>query len=139
MSRGARVLDLCLLAYPRARRRRDGAYLRDLALDLATVQGTPRQALSLLRGGLRARLSSRVGVVAAGASVALGLAVVVAVLVGPSESQVEARSCEVAAAGGCEELARISDSFERRGWECVATERVVERRRVVDLECRTGS
>jgi hypothetical protein len=30
-----RLLDLCLLAYPRARRERDRAYLRDLALDLA--------------------------------------------------------------------------------------------------------
>jgi hypothetical protein len=51
-----RLLDLCLRAYPRARRERDRAYLRDLALDLAERDGVARQALSLLIGGLRDRV-----------------------------------------------------------------------------------
>lgn len=53
-----RLLDLCLLAYPRARRERDRDYLRDLALDLAEGQGLMRQAGSLLLGGLRERVAS---------------------------------------------------------------------------------
>jgi hypothetical protein len=51
-----RLLDLCLLAYPRARRQRDRDYLRDLALDLAETQGLRRQAWSLLVGGLGERI-----------------------------------------------------------------------------------
>jgi hypothetical protein len=60
-----RLLDLCLLAYPRARRERDRDYLRDLALDLAETQGVLPQAWSLLAGGLRERaegLATRVAV-----------------------------------------------------------------------------
>jgi hypothetical protein len=54
-----RLLALCLLAYPRARRERDRDYLRDLALDLAEAQGVRRQALSLLAGGVRERIAVR--------------------------------------------------------------------------------
>jgi hypothetical protein len=50
-----RLLDLCLLAYPRASRRRDRDYLRDLALELAERHGFARQAVSLLLGGARER------------------------------------------------------------------------------------
>jgi hypothetical protein len=53
------LLDLCLLAYPRARRAADRDFLRDLALDLAETQGFPRQAWSLLGGGLRERIQDR--------------------------------------------------------------------------------
>jgi hypothetical protein len=53
-----RLLELCLLAYPRARRERDRAYLRDLALDLAESDGLARQALSLLLGGLKDRIAA---------------------------------------------------------------------------------
>ena len=54
-----RLLDLCLLAYPRARRDSDRAYLRDLALDLAEgSHGLARQALSLLLGGLSDRIQA---------------------------------------------------------------------------------
>jgi hypothetical protein len=53
-----RLLELCLLAYPRARRERDRAYLRDVALDLAESHGLARQALSLLLGGLRDRIAA---------------------------------------------------------------------------------
>jgi hypothetical protein len=51
-----RLLELCLLAYPRAVRRRDAVYLRDLALDLGASHGTGRQAGSLLIGGMRERI-----------------------------------------------------------------------------------
>jgi hypothetical protein len=51
-----RLLDLCLLAYPRRHRRRDGAYLRDLALELSEAWGLGPQALSLLRAGLGERI-----------------------------------------------------------------------------------
>jgi hypothetical protein len=51
------LLDVCLLAYPRQRRERDGEHLRDLALDLSASHGVAREALSLLRGGLAARWS----------------------------------------------------------------------------------
>jgi hypothetical protein len=54
-----RLLDLCLLAYPRTRRAADRDYLRDLALDLAEAQGLPRQVWSLLAGGLRERIELR--------------------------------------------------------------------------------
>jgi hypothetical protein len=53
----SRVLSLCLLAYPRPLRRRDGDELLDLAQDLAARNGTAREALGLLRGGLVERLS----------------------------------------------------------------------------------
>src|SRR5687767_483721 len=55
----ARLLDLCLLAYPRACRARDRDFLRDLALDLAETQGSLRQAWSLLGGGVRERIELR--------------------------------------------------------------------------------
>lgn len=51
-----RLLDLCLLAYPRPRRERDRDYLRDLSLDLSETYGVRRQALSLVRGGLTERM-----------------------------------------------------------------------------------
>jgi hypothetical protein len=53
-----RLLDLCLLAHPRARRERDRVYLRDLALELAERDGLGRRALSLLRGRLRVRIAA---------------------------------------------------------------------------------
>ena len=43
-----RLLDLCLLAYRRARRERDRDYLRDLALDFAETHSLAHEALSLL-------------------------------------------------------------------------------------------
>jgi hypothetical protein len=50
-----RLLELCLLAYPRAHRARDREFLRDLALDLGASRGYARQAASLLLGGLAER------------------------------------------------------------------------------------
>lgn len=51
----AGLLDLCLLAYPRAVRVRDGEQLRELAADLAVDHGSLREAVGLLRGGLAER------------------------------------------------------------------------------------
>ena len=67
-----RFLRLCLLAYPRASRERDGGYLRDLALELAEGSSVLRQAVSLLRDGLleRVRGRRRRAVLVAGVSVA---------------------------------------------------------------------
>ena len=95
-----RLIDLCLLAYPRARRERDRAYLRDLALDLAESHGLARQALSLLLGGLSDRIEAarKAASVRAGSWIrrALVAAFVLAALafaangvVGTSESEVE--------------------------------------------------
>lgn len=54
-----KLLDLCLLAYSRARRERDGELLRSLAAELADEHGIAREAWGLLRGGVRARLADR--------------------------------------------------------------------------------
>ena len=72
-----RWLARCLLAYPKARRERDGDYLLDLALELGETSGLRRQALSLLRGGLleRVRGVRRRAVVVVGVGVAALLAV----------------------------------------------------------------
>jgi hypothetical protein len=71
-----RLLDLCLLAYPRQRRTRDGAHLHDLASELAASNGVAREAFGLLRGGLAARWGDRrrrrrrVAIIAVAATVA---------------------------------------------------------------------
>jgi len=49
------MLNLCLQAYPRAVRARDGKHLRELATDLAGDHGFLREAFGLLRGGLAER------------------------------------------------------------------------------------
>ncbi len=138
-----RLIGVCVLAYPRARRRRDGDYLRDLALELAQDHGVVRQALSLLLGGLRERVALRRTTFALAASVAvLGVASVVSVtLVGSSEREVEAHSCETrgSVGDGCAEIERLAASRERQGWDCTSRERLVDGRRLVDLECRTVS
>jgi hypothetical protein len=54
-----RLLELCLLAYPRAGRNRDREFLRDLALDLGANHGFARQAISLLLGGLNERIHTK--------------------------------------------------------------------------------
>jgi hypothetical protein len=50
-----RLVGLCLLAYPREVRARDGEHLRDLALELADDHGVLHEAFGLFRGGLRER------------------------------------------------------------------------------------
>jgi hypothetical protein len=49
------MLRICLLAYPRELRERDGAELNDLALELADDHGIAREGLGLLWGGWRER------------------------------------------------------------------------------------
>ncbi len=51
-----RVLGLCVRAYPRSRRERDGDYLRDLALELSEGHGVRREIGSPLRNGLADRV-----------------------------------------------------------------------------------
>jgi len=55
------LLRLCLHAYPRARRARDGEVLCDLAGELSAGRGVAREALGLLRGGLAARAGELAG------------------------------------------------------------------------------
>lgn len=118
-----RLLDLCVLAYPRARRRADREYLRDLALDLAERHGTARQAASLLRGGIgerftgfrrraaaraRATWSKRAAVGSAAATV---LAIAATVSIGPASGigeavEVEREVCEYSDAPGRAAVAR---------------------------------
>ena len=89
-----RLLALCLCAYPRSRRDRDGGYLLDLALELAAESGVRRQAVSLVSGGLleRARGVRRGPALLAGAVVAATLAVG-GVAATAEEVEVEVQSC----------------------------------------------
>jgi len=71
-----RLVDLCLLAYPRAVRARDGEHLRELAADLAADHGFLREAFGLVRGGLaerRRQSQTRPAVVAVGAATLVAL------------------------------------------------------------------
>jgi hypothetical protein len=122
-----RLLDLCLLAYPRACRRRDRDYLRDLALELADRQGLARQATSLLLGGVRERAagarrrSRRIGAVSmVGLALAFGALAVSAAA--PGTHEVDRFACAASTAGGrssCAAQARsLVASRERAGWRC---------------------
>jgi hypothetical protein len=122
-----RLLDLCLLAYPRACRRRDRDYLRDLALELAERQGLARQARSLLLGGVRERAGGarrrrrRIGAASlAGLALAFGALAVSAGARGTHE--VDRFACAASTAGGgsgCAAQARsLVSSRERAGWRC---------------------
>lgn len=139
-----RLLDLCLLAYPRARRERDRAYLRDLALDLAESHGLARQALSLLLGGLRDRIEAgswiRRALVASFVLAVLALAA--NGLVGTPESdgerihEVEQFACD---AGGCPDTRRLVAARERGGWDCKTRRRAHQGRYSTSWECTRGS
>jgi hypothetical protein len=120
-----RLLDLCLLAYPRACRHRDRDYLRDLALELANRQGLARQAVSLLLGGLRERVvgagrwTRRIGAASlVGFALAFGALAVSAGAQGDHE--VERFACVASGGGrGCAAQARsVVLSHERAGWRC---------------------
>lgn len=140
-----RLLDLCLLAYPRARRERDRDYLRDLALDLAETQGMLRQAWSLLVGGIRERIEVRRRAPGAGLK-GLVKRIVIACLAlaalafaatglivseggdGEAVSEVEHFVCHDtqepsskrhrAPSSGCGETERFIAARERAGWDC---------------------
>jgi hypothetical protein len=143
-----RLLDLCLLAYPRARRERDRDYLRDLALDLAETQGVLRQAWSLLAGGLRARIevprrapgaglrrSVKRIVVACFALAALAFAATGLIVSerggGAAVSEVDHFVCQYmqeppskrqrapsSGGSGCGETERLIAARKRAGWDC---------------------
>ena len=71
-----RLVGLCLLAYPRAVRARDGEHLRGLAAELAADHGILREAFGLVRGGLaerRRQSRTRRAVVAVGAATFVAL------------------------------------------------------------------
>jgi hypothetical protein len=143
-----RLLDLCLLAYPRARRAADHDFLRDLALDLAETQGFPRQAWSLLGGGLRERIELRrrgrrppviaggwAKRIVVGSSVLAALAFAATGLIAPGGgggvSEVERFVCQYTDGppseprgvpsnrrSGCRETERLIAARERAGWDC---------------------
>ena len=150
------LLDLCLLAYPRARRERDRAYLRDLALELAEDDGLARQALSLLLGGLRDRIEAgrkaggvRVGTWVRRALVAsfvfAALALAANGLVATTESdgerihEVEQFACVHSDAGGCPGTRRLVAAKERAGWDCKTRRRARHGRHSTSWECTRGS
>lgn len=162
-----RLLDLCLLAYPRARRERDHEYLRDLALELAETQGFLRQAPSLLRGGVRDRIEVRRRRRGAGPSVWLrrvivagfglaALALAAAGLIGPAAGEgdrveLELLTCvhtdhppsnrartPVDGAGACAEERRLVAARMRSGWECATRRGTRDGQRAIAWRCALG-
>ena len=113
-----RLLDLCLLAYPRAVRARDGEHLRELATDLAGDHGFLREAFGLLRGGLaeRRRQSwTRRAVVAAGAATLLALtALTWTATAHGGRVEEDLFACT----GQCADAEAEVDSRVRDGWSC---------------------
>ncbi|MGL5857478.1 MAG: hypothetical protein ACRC35_03550 [Angustibacter sp.] len=140
-----RLLNLCVWAYPRDCRRSDGAFVRDLALELAEHHGVVGQAVSLLYGGFRERLRHRGRRWRLAATVSVAVTVVAgsaAMLAGPFGGEVEVYSCatrDLGDAGGCAEVERLAAARERQGWDCATRRRVIDGRRFVDLECWTDS
>jgi hypothetical protein len=162
------LLDLCLLAYPGARRERDREYLRDLALDLAETQGFLRQALSLLSGGLKERIELRrrrsgaslEGLVkrALAACFVLAAPAVAAGWLIVSEggdrlrvSEVERVVCEltqdapstrngapITNGSGCAATDGLVAARERAGWECTTREHVRSHGRTTTWRCIRG-
>ena len=120
-----RLLAGCLLAYPRSRRERDGAYLLDLALELAEESGNTRQALSLVRGGFAERLRGRRrGPMLLAGAVATAIVAVGGVAVAAEGSaEVEVQSCAGAA---CSSVETWAADRERAGWRCDRTSSPVD-------------
>jgi hypothetical protein len=126
-----RLLDLCLLAYPRARRKRDRDYVRDLALELSATYGLRRQAISLVQGGLSERIERhrmRSGARVWTRRLAVGcflVATLVFVASGRTEiaagddERVEAGRlvCDDSA-GACAPPRRLIAARRRGGWDC---------------------
>jgi hypothetical protein len=113
-----RLLMLCLLAFPREVRGRDGDHLRDLALDLAESHGTAREAIGLLRGGLaqrRQQSRTRRAVLAAGAATLLALTALTWTATAQG-GRVEEDL--FACAGQCADAEAEVASRVRDGWSC---------------------
>lgn len=120
-----RLLRLCLLAYPRELRGRDGGELHALATELAADHGTAREALGLLRGGWAERRRSAgrrrrtaVALVAATAA-ALGL------LTWSAAAQTgRVEEDRFGCAGDCSGVLREVDRRVADGWTCHDTSTV---------------
>ena len=113
-----RILDLCLLAYPRGVRSQDRDHLRDLALELADDHGVLREAFGLLRGGLaerRRQSRARRAVVAVGAATLLALTALTWTATAQS-GRVEEDL--FACAGQCADVEAEVSSRVRDGWSC---------------------
>ena len=140
-----RVLALCVLAYPRSRRERDGDYLRDLALELAEGHGVRREVASLLRHGLveRVRFSRRrLGaprrrrqLVASLISARLAAGVWVWPAV---EQRIEAEQFTCATTDGCAETAAKVAARVRDGWACWSSQDTREGLTIM-WQCTFGS
>jgi hypothetical protein len=127
-----RLVELCLLAYPRARRDRDGEFLRDLALELADTDGLARQAWSLLMGGVKDRVAahrgslggrwrarSRRAAVAAVAVLTVGAYALIATDWGGERVQeAERYVCTPNDASGCAQTRMLVVAKQRAGWDC---------------------
>lgn len=163
-----RLLDLCLLAYPRARRAADRDFLRDLALDLAETQGFPRQAWSLLGGGLRERIEGRrrrppvsgggwAKRIVVGSSVLAALAFAATGLIAPGGGsggvrEVERFACQytedppserhgvpINRRSGCRETERLIAARERAGWDCTTRRHARSGGRATTWRCTRAS
>jgi hypothetical protein len=113
-----RLLEGCLLAYPRERRRRDGVVLRDLALDLGDSHGIAREAASLLRAGLAERITSwsirRRALIVALVTGAIGTAVLPAAG-GRTQLDVEQFACSRPT---CGDVTSLVTERQHAGWQC---------------------
>jgi hypothetical protein len=160
-----RMLELCLLAYPRTRRERDRAYLRDLALDLAEAHGFARQAGSLLLGGIKTRIdgrrrrgNARIGTLARRAAVATFALIAFTAAAsglfgiaggdGGTVQEVERYACvyaegkssgRVDGAHGCAQTRTLIAARKREGWTCTTRRRTAPGRRAASWECARGS
>lgn len=111
------MLELCLRAYPRGVRARDGHHLRELATDLAGDHGFLREAFGLLRGGMaerRRQPRSRRPLIA------MGTATVVA-LTGLTWAAAQGGRVEedlFACAEQCRDAEAQVASRVREGWSC---------------------
>ena len=117
-----RLVELCVLAYPRGRRERDRAYIRDLTLELSETYGLPRQAASLIRGGFAERLRVGLRPLAAAGCVLIAIGVGVGSLLWPAGGagervEVEELAC-VETGGACAESKRFVAARTRQGWDC---------------------
>ncbi|WP_322936621.1 hypothetical protein [Nocardioides bizhenqiangii] len=113
-----RVLELTLLAYPRAVRRRDGDHLLGLALELADTHGVAREAFGLLRGGMAERRRhgrTRRAVAAVVAATALVLAALTWTATAQGgRVEEDVFSC----AGDCPDIPAEVESRVGDGWTC---------------------
>jgi hypothetical protein len=114
-----RLLELCLLAYPRTGRTRDREFLRDLALDLGATHGFARQAVSLVLGGLSERIRP-VRKWARRAAVACVALIALTVAAGGAGSGHEVEEYACVSAGACAETSRLVSERARNGWDCTA-------------------